>query len=722
MNQWTIGKKLTTLGILGTTIPLMLVAGMALRQGGVAEKIGTTESDKLASDDQKHILEGVISMITSQQEVLEQKATSDLNVARDALAAAGGMAFGQEKTVWNAKNQLTAAVHTLELAQVTIGSQGVIPNTDLKTASFLVDKVKSLVGGKCTVFQRMNEAGDMLRILTNVETKDGQRAIGTYIPSVNPDGGSNPVIQRVLQGERYVGRAFVVNAWYVSAYEPIRDPAGKVVGMLFAGVPEESAKSLRAQITRIKVGQTGYVYVLDSKGTYVISKEGKRDNESIWEAKDANGTLFVQEIVKKGLALKPGEYIRVRYPWRNEGESQSRAKTVLVSYYAPWDWIIGAGAYEDEFQASTQAIQATNRRSNVIMAGTFALCLGGAVLLWWLLSRSITKPIRHVAEALSAGAEQTAGAAGQVSSASQSLAEGASEQAASLEETSASLEEMSSMTKHNAETAGKVKALGSEARKAGDLGVEDMTALVTAMDAIKRSSADIAKIIKTIDEIAFQTNILALNAAVEAARAGEAGAGFAVVADEVRNLAQRCAQAAKETASKIEDAVQKSAVGADISAKVAKSLEQIVGNARQVDELAGEVATASQEQSQGISQVNIAVTQMDKVTQSNAASAEESAAAAEELTAQAETLKDAVSDLLRLVDGQKAHQGQTAKPSAAPRVCHAEATPVVRAKATSHGNGNGHKPVRQTQPEPAPLTTLSGKRQEIPMEGDFKDF
>ena len=145
------------------------------------------------------------------------------------------------------------------------------------------------------------------------------------------------------------------------------------------------------------------------------------------------------------------------------------------------------------------------------------------------ITRSITGPIRLVADTLSAGAEQTAGAAGQVSSASQSLAEGASEQAASLEETSSSLEEMSSMTKRNAETAGKVKELGSEARKAGDLGVKDMTALVGAMDAIKTSSADIAKIIKTIDEIAFQTNILALNAAVEAARAGEAGAGLSLI-------------------------------------------------------------------------------------------------------------------------------------------------------------------------------------------------
>ena len=337
------------------------------------------------------------------------------------------------------------------------------------------------------------------------------------------------------------------------------------------------------------------------------------------------------------------------------------------------------------------------RKSNLVTAAITAMVLAlvAAVLVSVAVRYLVAVPLRRLSAMLSEHANEMTLTAGSVGAASQTLAEGASQQAASLEETSASLEEMSSMTRRNAETAGKVKELGSEARKAGDLGVKDMTALVGAMDAIKRSSTDIAKIIKTIDEIAFQTNILALNAAVEAARAGEAGAGFAVVADEVRNLARRCALAAKETASKIEEAVQRSAVGADISAKVARSLEEIVGKARQVDEMAGEVAAASQEQNQGISQVNIAVTQMDKVTQSNAANAEESAAA-EELTAQAESLKDAVSELLRLVDGQGRQAAASASLAAA---CHKggakggftkQHKPAV---ADVHSNGKGHTTV-----------------------------
>ncbi len=377
--------------------------------------------------------------------------------------------------------------------------------------------------------------------------------------------------------------------------------------------------------------------------------------------------------------------------------------------------------------AATAASSLSTASTTMIVGLGVALLIGG--FLGFSITRSITKPIRQVADQLSAGAEQTVSAAGQVSSSSQSLAEGASEQAASLEETSSSLEEMSSMTQRNAENAGKVKELGSEARAAGDTAVGDMQAMRTAMDAIKTSSDDIAKIIKTIDEIAFQTNILALNAAVEAARAGEAGAGFAVVADEVRSLAQRCAQAAKETATKIEDSVNKSANGVEISARVAKSLEEIVGKARQVDELAGEVAAASKEQTQGISQVNMAVSQMDKVTQSNAANAEESAAAAEELNAQAEAMKDAVNDLLRLVDGQGGRAGASAATASSSRSNGLKRwSGKAQKPAATNGNGNGnggHQPNGQAKsPERSaqPALATASRRSEIPLEGDFKEF
>jgi methyl-accepting chemotaxis protein len=366
-------------------------------------------------------------------------------------------------------------------------------------------------------------------------------------------------------------------------------------------------------------------------------------------------------------------------------------------------------------ESATTSNQKLASSSWVLIVGLIVALVVGLLVAVYII-RDTTKVLNNVASALNDGASQVASAAGQVSSASQSLAEGASEQAASLEETSSSLEEMASMTKRNAESAGKVKELGSQARQAGDVGVRDMAEMNIAMEAIKVSSGDIAKIIKTIDEIAFQTNILALNAAVEAARAGEAGMGFAVVADEVRNLAQRAAQAAKETAVKIEDAVKKSARGAEISSKVAASLEEIVTKARQVDELAGEVAAASQEQSQGITQVNTAVSQMDKVTQSNAANAEESASAAEELNAQAESLQVAVNELLQLVDGRQAHQGG----SRTGHVKHAKASTKANAPKTGHGHGNGHQHTLQLNRGATP--ELVSTHAHGGSEGDFENF
>jgi len=359
-------------------------------------------------------------------------------------------------------------------------------------------------------------------------------------------------------------------------------------------------------------------------------------------------------------------------------------------------------------------------RNATLGAGAIVLVLCGVVLV--MVTRSIVRPIQGIADGLSAGAEQTASAAGQVSAASQSLAEGASEQAASLEETSSSLEEMSSMTKRNTENAVKVNELAREARAAADTGAADMQAMASAMAAIKTSGDDIAKIIKTIDEISFQTNILALNAAVEAARAGEAGMGFAVVADEVRNLAQRAAQSAKETSAKIENAVTATSQGAQISEKVSQSLKAILHKVRQVDELAAEVASASKEQSQGIGQVNTAVAQMDKVTQSNAANAEESASASEELNAQAECLKDAVGELLRLVGGQR-----TDRSSAGVAQSSKNLRPEKKAAAAPRRSVPGHDRGRsestsQNQPEPAFSAKARREGTEIPMEGDFKEF
>lgn len=296
----------------------------------------------------------------------------------------------------------------------------------------------------------------------------------------------------------------------------------------------------------------------------------------------------------------------------------------------------------------------------VIMIGTL---VGGLLIIGfyaWRTSRGLSQTLKSMSQQLSEGSAQMFSATGEVSASSQALAEGASEQAASLEEISSSMEELSSMTKRNADNAQAVKVASVHARTAAEAGAAEMEKMQGAMSAIQQSSSDISKIIKTIDEIAFQTNILALNAAVEAARAGEAGAGFAVVADEVRSLAQRSAIAAKETASKIEDASLRSAQGVEFSNRVASGLQQILEKNREVDRLVAEVASASQEQSEGIAQINTVVSQMDKVTQANATAAEETAAAAEELNAQSAELRSASAQLAALAGSAKVNASSPA--------------------------------------------------------------
>jgi methyl-accepting chemotaxis protein len=338
-----------------------------------------------------------------------------------------------------------------------------------------------------------------------------------------------------------------------------------------------------------------------------------------------------------------------------------RLEPLYLNYYHTIRTLVELNRSEGERAGSGIAEAVLTARHGIGAGLTGALLVGIGVSV--LVIRTTNRRLRTVASTLSAGAAEVTSAAGQVSAAGQTLASGASEQAASLEETSASLVELSSMTKRNADHASTAKNLAADTRAAADAGSVDMAQMAAAMADLHKASASVATIIKTIDEIAFQTNILALNAAVEAARAGEAGAGFAVVAEEVRNLAQRSASAAKETAATISEAVRMSEVGTGISGKVATGFAGIVERTRRLDSLVAEIATACHEQNEGIVQINAAVGQMDKVTQGNAASAEESAAAAEELNAQAVTLKGCVSQLLHLVNGVDAAEPFADAPS-----------------------------------------------------------
>ncbi|MBA3003333.1 MAG: methyl-accepting chemotaxis protein [Desulfurivibrio sp.] len=292
-----------------------------------------------------------------------------------------------------------------------------------------------------------------------------------------------------------------------------------------------------------------------------------------------------------------------------------------------------------------------DRGSLIFTASTALIVIILSALMAAYLSSLIVGSLERLTDDLTSGAAEVHAAAGQVSSVSQSLADGAGNQAAAIEETSASLEEIAAVTKQNADNVGQAETLTSEARRVIDRANVSMDQLILSMGEISKASEETSKIIKTIDEIAFQTNLLALNAAVEAARAGEAGAGFAVVADEVRNLAMRASEAAKNTAGLIEGTVLKVQTGEKLVNSTNVSFQEVADSTAKVAMLMSEIANASREQASGVSQINIAVTELDTVTQQNAATAEEAASASEELDAQAEQMKETVQTLTALVRG-----------------------------------------------------------------------
>jgi methyl-accepting chemotaxis protein len=360
------------------------------------------------------------------------------------------------------------------------------------------------------------------------------------------------------------------------------------------------------------------------------------------------------EALAKELAQKWSEYARV-IDALAEGESALKAASAEVLKAGETvEEVVGALAEavskDVELAQATTLSQLGSGRRTLLGVGIASGVVGAGMAGWIALSlAALNRGMRRVGEQISDGSGEILSASTQLTQSSQSLASGSSEQAASLEQSSSAIEEMASMTRRNADHARRAKELAGLTRQAADAGATEVAAMKHAMGEIKASSDDIAKIIKTIDEIAFQTNLLALNAAVEAARAGEAGLGFAVVADEVRSLAQRAAQSARDSAGKIETSIAKNEHGVAISSKVADVLAEIRQRAREVDTLVAEIAQASNEQSRGIAEINSAVSQMDKITQSNASAAEESASAAEELNAQATMLSAVVSDLVAMV-------------------------------------------------------------------------
>jgi len=312
--------------------------------------------EKVVDTESKNNLEMVTKSIYKSCEITEQVLSSylstKLNKYKFLIKNYGGIHSSSESVEWTIINQFSKEKKNIILPKILLGNSWFGKNESFEINQKVVDEINEQYF-TFTIFQRINESGDMLRVATNVKTLDGKRAIGTYIPVINPDGIENQVLKVVLSGDIYFGSAFVVNDYYQTVYEPLKDVNGKIIGMIYVGVSLNAAKKLKESILATRIGETGYAYVLGAsgprKGYYIISKNGARDGESILDTKDADGKLIIQDIIKKATSLNKGRLDYINYKWKNKEDVEPQDKIVALMYYKPFDWVIGVGVNQTEY-------------------------------------------------------------------------------------------------------------------------------------------------------------------------------------------------------------------------------------------------------------------------------------------------------------------------------------------------------------------------------------
>lgn len=675
LKRMKLQLRLLAVGITLTALPLLFALCVVIVQNSHSTATAREESMKLANADFNHLVQGIYTLATTQQELIEKEIASSLNVAEDLARKKGSLNLGLEAVSWEAVNQLSKEKQTISLPKMLVGGEWLGQVKEKETVVPVVDEVRSLVQTTCTIFQKMNDAGDMLRVATNVMKADGQRAIGTFIPSANPDGTANAVIQTVMKGETYVGRALVVNAWYITAYKPIFDANRQIIGMLFVGVPQESTVSLRKAIMEMVVGKSGNVEVIDSKGAYVISKGGSEDGKVIADLQDSQGLPYVRKIIDGAVALGPGEVGQLQ-TLSKDSSGAPRAKLFKYSYFKKWDWVIVASTFEDEILGSSRLIEEKAASSLIWMIALVLFSIIVSSFIWFFVARGIARPVQNAANRLRDIAEgegdltmrlertssdeigemaqwfnifveklqgiisrvsgntaeveksshdlmaiaaEMAQRADDTSSRASSVAAAAEEMSANLNAVAAAMEESStnaSMVSNAAEqmaaTFNNIVRNVESASAISGKAVEQTTGTAGKMAILGQAAISIGRVTETITEISEQTNLLALNATIEAARAGEAGKGFAVVANEIKDLARQTATATLDIKRQIEG------IQATTSETV-KEIDQIAEVITKVNTIVASISadveaqsSSTQEIAENISQASVGIQEVNE--------------------------------------------------------------------------------------------------------------
>jgi PAS domain-containing protein len=397
-------RKILVVALLPTALLVFsFLVVFAVQRNRVAGKV-EAGMGRLAEETLTRAARDLRTLCDATHRELWQQVPRSLRVARDQMERLGPLSFSSETVAWHAVNQLDRTEAEVVLPRLLLGGRWIGQNADPARPSLLVDRVRELVGAEATLFQRMNERGDMIRVATTVPNRDGTRAIGTFIPAIDPDGQPNPVVSTVLRGETYRGRARVVDSWYLSGYEPIRDAAGRIAGMLFIGLRQDSLEGIRAGVAASRIGKTGAMYVLggsgNQRGRFLIPPPGHAADAPA--AQDGRGEDRVQAIIRAAIGSR-GETVQLSYSLA-EPSGARRERVAAVTYFEPWDWVIVAEMDAAEASAALREVQSALAAA-VVSVFVVALLLLAATI--WAALKAASR-LAAPLEAMALAAERIA--------------------------------------------------------------------------------------------------------------------------------------------------------------------------------------------------------------------------------------------------------------------------------------------------------------------------